>query len=93
MLVEDFINLYKSEYNVKPRWMDFDAISLLDLKAMYENLGQEADEAAKNRAERKVKEDAREARLAEELGVSLETYTRWQEEAFGEDDEGWMYYC
>jgi hypothetical protein len=81
MASAEHYEVYRDVYGIKPRWMDYDSMTLAEIEADLDRLysalrGQRERE---EEAERKAEEER--VALAKRLGVELDTLKRWMEEA------------
>ena len=89
-------DFYKSVHGVRPRWMNYDAMTEQELEAEMESLSREADsvfaEEAKQEAEAIVRFEARVSDLISTGAKDRETAIRWIHEAEGSDGDS-EYLC
>lgn len=95
-LASEHYDFYKEVHGIRPRWMNYDAMSEQDLE---EELASLAEEAKRVFAERDAEEQEAIARfegkvagLCKEMGKDRETIIRWMWDA-QEVNGDWDYWC
>jgi len=100
MMIETYVDLYKSVHGIKPRWVNFDDMSDEELKQDYDNLLVALDEENARQAEaekRAVKEF--EALVESTIACGAgdrKTALRWIRDGEGEQakfDDGYFEHC
>ena len=90
-LAASHYDFYKSVYGVRPRWMNYDAMSEQDLEVEMDNLSKQAEvvfaEEAKREQEAIVAFEERVADLLATGAGDRETALRWIHEAEGSDGD------
>ena len=69
---------YKGIHGIRPRWIDFDSMSVEELTDMADSLVAEQD------TEDSYLEDEAN-KICEDLGLDRETYDRWMKDADGQE--------
>ena len=100
MMIETYIDLYKSVNGVKPRWVNFDEMSDEELKSSYDSLLVALDEENKRQAEREqeaVKKFEALVDVTMECGAgNRKTALRWMRDIDDEQykfDDSYFEYC
>ena len=74
-------DLYKDCYNVRPRFMDFNSMTVADLQAQIQSLMPAIEASVQEDKEYAAAEKAAVVSVCAEQNISLATYNRWMVEA------------
>ena len=86
MLEMDYYELFREVYDVKPRGTNLGAMTTIELEVAVQELRNTLIGFERKAQEAYYEQKKRDQVIANELNVSIETYNRWQEEEYGNNE-------